>query len=74
MAPPPVRDDGGTPSIVETVRGLDDKGKVAATVGADLLNRTSEQVRVALRYRASFPDVIAAEVSLTDAESQAAKP
>lgn len=59
--------------IVKAVRELDERGEAAVTAAADILNLSAEQVQVALRYYASFPQEIDAEVSLADEESEAAE-
>jgi hypothetical protein len=59
--------------VVKTARELDERGEKAVNAAAELLTLTAEQVRVALRYYAAFPEEIDTEVSLADEESEAAE-
>ena len=59
--------------VAKVIRELDERGEAAVTTAAELLNLTPEQVRVALRYYAAFPEEIEAEIALADEESQAAE-
>jgi hypothetical protein len=59
--------------VVKAVRELDERGEEAVNAAAELLTLTPEQVRVALRYYAAFPEEIDAEVALADEESRAAE-
>jgi hypothetical protein len=59
--------------VVKTARELDERGEKAVNGAAELLTLTAEQVRVALRYYAAFPEEIDTEVSLADEESEAAE-
>jgi hypothetical protein len=59
--------------VVKAARELDERGDEAVNAAAELLVLTPEQVRVALRYYAAFPEEIDAEVALADEESRAAE-
>jgi hypothetical protein len=59
--------------VAKTMRELDERGEAAVAAAAELLNLAPEQVRVALRYFAAFPEEIEAEITLADEESQAAE-
>jgi hypothetical protein len=59
--------------VAKTMRELDERGEAAVAAAAELLNLAPEQVRVALRYYAAFPEEIEAEITLADEESQAAE-
>jgi hypothetical protein len=59
--------------VVKAAREVEERGDEAASVVAELLNLSSHQVGVALRYFAGHPAEIDAEVSLADEESAAAE-
>jgi hypothetical protein len=59
--------------VIKVVRELDERGDAAIAAATELLNVDAERVRVALRYFASYPEEIEAELTIADEESRAAE-
>ncbi|MGL5852841.1 MAG: hypothetical protein ACRCZD_18840 [Phycicoccus sp.] len=59
--------------VVTFLREVDERGEDAVAATAEAMNLTEDRVRVALRYYASYPDEIDAEIAQADDESRAAE-
>ena len=59
--------------VVTAAREVQERGEAAVAVVAELLNLHADRVRTALRYYATFPEEIDAEVTQAEEESRAAE-